>query len=234
MEAIVASKNNNDGDQRLVAYIVPKLVNELSINELRLILSQKLPSYMVPTDFMFIDSIPRLPNGKIDRTSLPEPKRKRPLLTQTYIAPRTDLEIYLSKLWCEILQIDKVGLLDPFFELGGTSLQAARIVNSIQCKLEANIYIISIFEAPTVSAYAKYLQIKHTEAVAKKFKNGINFSNDAIYMANKIKKEKECVPNINSSSNKINEMRSKVIKKKKFVEGQRLKRISQRKKSYSP
>jgi acyl carrier protein len=97
----------------------------------------------------------------------------RPDLDQTYAAPRGELENYLSNLWCDILHLDKVGIHDRFFELGGNSIQAVRFVHKLQEELEDIIQIISIFEAPTVSEYATFLKKNFGRAVRGRFRNEV-------------------------------------------------------------
>jgi hypothetical protein len=124
---------------------------------------------MIPAAFVLLESMPLSPNGKVERRKLPEPSHLRPELGQAFIAPRDELEIYLAGLWCEIINLDRVGVHDRFFELGGTSLQAARFINILQKEFNENIYVISIFESPTIAEYGEFLRHDYPTALEKKF-----------------------------------------------------------------
>ncbi len=164
---VVIAREDEPGEKRLVAYLVPRDTTPPATNELQAFLGQKLPDFMIPSAFVFLESLPLSPNGKIDRKALPLPSVRRPQLDQAYIAPRDSLEGYLVRVWQQILRLDRVGVHDRFFELGGTSLQAARFINQLQGKLGENIYIVSIFEAPTISEYAAFLREQYAESLSR-------------------------------------------------------------------
>ena len=168
-ETVVTAIDDPNSDKRLVAYVVPGRDSKPTIEALRGMLHTSLPDYMVPSVFVMLDAMPRLPNGKIDRQRLPQPEQKRPDLGQAYVPPQSELQQYLANLWCAILMLDKVGIYDRFFELGGTSILAARFVNQLQAELGEFIYIVSVFEAPTIKEYADFLRNHYTDAVAGKF-----------------------------------------------------------------
>ncbi|MEJ2431315.1 MAG: sulfotransferase, partial [Deltaproteobacteria bacterium] len=138
------------------------------ITQLRNHLEVKLPDYMIPSAFVTLDEMPLSPNGKVDRRALPVPSMERPDLEQPYVAPRNKLEHYLEGIWREIIKLDRVGIHDRFFELGGSSLQAARFINRLQQELGENIYIVSIFESPTIAEYAAFLQRDYARSVSIK------------------------------------------------------------------
>ena len=169
LETVVMARDDLPGDKRLVAYLVSDPGNAPNISELHALLSEKLPEYMMPSAFVMLDAMPRLPNGKIDRQALPAPEQKRPDLGQPYVAPRGDLQRYLSNLWSEVLKLDRVGINDRFFELGGTSMLAAHFVNRLQAELGEVIPIISIFEAPSITEYIEFLKKHYTQTVARRF-----------------------------------------------------------------
>jgi len=168
-QSVVALRQDDRGENCLVAYIVPKNQDSPSISELVNYLRQKLPEYMVPSAFVTLNSLPLTTSGKVDRRALPAPEQKRPDLDQAYAAPRSELEQYLSKLWCDILHLDRVGIHDKFFELGGNSIQAARCVHKLQKELGTRIPIISVFEAPTVNEYTEFLKTSYRKVVSEKF-----------------------------------------------------------------
>ena len=122
---------------------------------------------MTPAVFMFLDELPLSPNGKLDRKALPEPPKSRPKLDQQLVPPRTDLERRLAETWCRILQLDQIGVHDRFFELGGDSIQAAMFINQLQASLDEFIYVVTIFENPTVADYAAFLSRDYAAAVAR-------------------------------------------------------------------
>ena len=168
-ETVVVAREDEPGNTRLVAYIVHDPEESLTVSELRRLLIEKLPDYMVPTAFVMLGALPRLASGKIDRQALPAPDQKRPHLDQPYVSPRSELQRHLSNLWCDILKLDKVGIYDRFFELGGTSILAARFVNIIQVELDESIPIISIFESSSIAEYTMFLKKQYAQAVAKRF-----------------------------------------------------------------
>jgi amino acid adenylation domain-containing protein len=155
--SVVVAREEGES-KRLIAYATSDSDTQPTVPELQAHLGRKLPSYMIPSAFIFLESMPLSPNGKIDRRALPDPGVERPALSQGYAPPGDALESYLAGMWQDILGLDRVGIHDRFFELGGTSLQAARFINRLQKELGENIYIVSIFEAPTVSAYASFLR----------------------------------------------------------------------------
>src|SRR6185369_8385979 len=106
------------GQKRLVAYVIPEKETDLGVSELRAFLQQRLPSYMVPAAFVFLEQWPLTPNGKLNRRALPAPDEHRPELDTQFIAPRTELESVLANFWAELLNLRQVGVNDNFFELG--------------------------------------------------------------------------------------------------------------------
>jgi amino acid adenylation domain-containing protein len=167
-QAVVLAREDEPGEKRLVAYVVANPGQIPDTGQLRLHLLEKLPDYMIPSAFVVLDEMPLSPNGKVDRRALPKPSNKRPELGQAYVAPRNELERYLASIWCDIIQLDRVGIHDRFFELGGTSLQAARFINRLQQELNENIYIVSVFEAPTIAEYAAFLQKDYAGALSSR------------------------------------------------------------------
>jgi len=164
-QVVVLAREDSPGDKRLVAYLTG---NGLSVGKLRAALELKLPSYMVPSAFVVLDTLPLSPMGKVDRKALPRPGGARPDLLRPYAAPRSALERLLCGLWVETLEIEPVGIHDRFFELGGTSLQAVRFVARLSDQLAERIPIVSFFEAPTIAEIARVLARDFPEAVAKR------------------------------------------------------------------
>ena len=155
--AVILSGEKSE-EQKLVAYIVPTKSETISVGTLRSFLEQQLPEYMVPTSFIFLDKMPLNTSGKVDRKALPNLNNIRPNLEEEYISPSTDLENLIFKKWSNLLNINKIGINDKFFELGGNSLLAAKFIAEIQQELNENIFITSLFENPTIASFASMLQ----------------------------------------------------------------------------
>jgi amino acid adenylation domain-containing protein len=159
-EAVVVSREDTPGVQRLLAYLVAQGDRTASVGELRSFLLDKLPDYMVPAGFVFLERLPLSPSGKVDRHALPVPDRERPNLEMAFVAPRTPVEESLVQMWAEVLGIERIGIQDNFFELGGHSLQATRIISRIRESLGVEMELPRFLKAPTVASLA--------EAVAEK------------------------------------------------------------------
>ena len=165
--AVVVANERSDGDRELVAYVAHPEGDGLPIDELRAFLGGRLPEYMVPTIFMTVERFPLSANGKVDRKALPAPTRIRPQLGTPYVAPRTEFERVIAEMWRRILGLDRIGIHDRFFELGGTSLQGARFVNQMQTELGETIFAVTLFGAPSVAEYAALLERQFPAAVAR-------------------------------------------------------------------
>jgi aryl carrier-like protein len=144
-------------ETRLIAYVERETNCALSGGELREFLNTKLPRYMIPSFFYFMDRLPMSPNGKVDYLNLPpvgDLKRERRMLFQ---APRTAMERRLSKIFAAVLGIAKVGRLDNFFDLGGHSLLAAQVAARVREAVRTNLDLRTLMQAPTVAALAQRL-----------------------------------------------------------------------------
>jgi amino acid adenylation domain-containing protein len=158
-EASVLAWERSPVDKILVAYVVPRGSTAPAIGELHDFLKTRLPDYMTPGRFMFLDSLP-LTNGKLDRTALPLPDRRRPELRTPYVQPRNDSEEKVAQLWADVLTLDRVGIHDNFFDLGGHSLAAMRIVNRLGNIFSAEISLTDLFDSPTVAELATVINDK--------------------------------------------------------------------------
>src|SRR5207253_7829839 len=152
-EIVVLAREDVPGNKRLVAYLVPRqefvaaaneqrtqteeqdgrspyasLVGGPAVEDLRGFLKDKLPHYMIPAAFVFLDALPLLTNGKVDRKALPAPDPLRPKLEEAFVAPRNPAEEVLASIWAQVLGIEKVGIHDNFFALGGASIQSLQII----------------------------------------------------------------------------------------------------------
>ena len=113
---------------------------------------------MVPSIFVRLEKFPLTPNAKLDRKALPRPEGKRPVLAQDFIAPRTEVEKQLAHLWCDLLQLEEVGIDDSFFDLGGNSLAAVRMVSHYHTRFGREIPPVKVFQYPTIAKLASFLE----------------------------------------------------------------------------
>jgi len=169
-EAVVIARDDNRNNAHLYAYYVQKEQKAeetgnpvLTVSALREYLSRELPEHMIPSFFIELEQMPLTPNGKVDRKRLPEPVRHQPQLGVTYLAPETDIEKQISDIWREVLQVQRVGINDNFFDLGGTSFDILRITSKIYEKYQKDIPVISIFQYPTVHTFVEYMNRTDTE-----------------------------------------------------------------------
>jgi amino acid adenylation domain-containing protein len=159
-QTAVVARPDNHGDDRLVAYIVPCPNQAVSINRLRDLLKATVPDYMIPSMFVVLGSLPLRPNGKVNRQTLPPPGRKRPKLSNPIAAPRTAPESIIAKIWSETLGIDEIGTDDNFFDLGGDSILASKIVATVTKTFSWGLSVREFFEAPTVARTSQILTTK--------------------------------------------------------------------------
>ncbi len=157
-EAAVTVQAGAAGASRLVAYTVGDPAGEpATADVIRNHLKQRLPDYMVPAVFVTLTAMPRNPGGKVDRNALPAPALERLGATRPYVAPRTALEEYLAGLWRDLLRVERPGVDDGFFELGGNSIEGAVLINRLQAKMGHYVSVIALFDSPTIAGLAHYL-----------------------------------------------------------------------------
>ncbi|HID51927.1 MAG TPA: non-ribosomal peptide synthetase, partial [Anaerolineae bacterium] len=152
--AVAAAVENEQGENHLIAYLVPAGENEIDFDELRAYLQNYLPLYMIPDQFILLDQLPRLPNGKVNRRALPVPD----LPQSQYVAPRNPAEEILAGLWTQVLSVERVGVYDNFFALGGHSLKATQLVSRIREAFQRDLPLRRLFENPTIADTAVFLQ----------------------------------------------------------------------------
>ncbi|MUG94289.1 amino acid adenylation domain-containing protein [Scytonema sp. UIC 10036] len=150
-------REDNPGDRRLVAYIVPPPEQTPKISQIREFLSAKLPEYMVPSAIVILESLPLTPNGKVNRRALPAPDISSEF-SDRYVAPRTPVEEILSLIWTQVLKVERVGIHDRFFELGGHSLLAMQLISRIRTSLKVELPLRSLFATPTIAALSQNIQ----------------------------------------------------------------------------
>ncbi|MFG2169745.1 amino acid adenylation domain-containing protein, partial [Micromonospora chersina] len=146
--------------QRLVAYVVAPS-GLPTADELRAHLRAGLPEHMIPSVFVELLSLPLTANGKLDRAALPAPEGERPELSGAYQAPETPTEVAVAGIWADLLDLDRVGATDNFFDLGGHSLLANRVVARIRAALGVEVPLALLFDHPTVSRLAAALGVTH-------------------------------------------------------------------------
>jgi amino acid adenylation domain-containing protein/non-ribosomal peptide synthase protein (TIGR01720 family) len=177
-EGVVIIREDNVGEKRLVAYVVPAfeevmcnqelelkaedsvIIREL-ILQLRDFLKQKLPEYMLPSSFVLLEKLPLTPSAKVDRQALPAPEPLKPELAKTFVAPITSVEEILAKIWAQVLGVGQVGIHDNFFELGGDSILCIQVIAKAQQEA-LNITLKQIFQYQTIAELAKVVDTTET------------------------------------------------------------------------
>ncbi|KOP34668.1 hypothetical protein AFK69_03320, partial [Xenorhabdus sp. GDc328] len=152
-EAVVLAREDEPGEKRLVAYLLPQEGVELVPAELRQQLAQHLADYMLPSAFVTLTSFPLTPNGKLDRRALPAPDQAA-VVTQGYEPPQGRIETALAQIWQDLLGLERISRHDHFFELGGHSLMVVRLITRIQDKFLVSIPLTSLFASPTLTEQA--------------------------------------------------------------------------------
>ena len=153
-EAVVVAQADPSSGQRLVAYVVLVGQTPPTVSDLRGLISQTLPEYMVPSAFVFLKALPLLPSGKVDRLALPQPGPERPNLDNPWVPPRTPVEEALVEIWSEVLGLDRVGIHDSFLELGGNSLRATQVVSRVISAFGVVLPLRALFDSPRVADMA--------------------------------------------------------------------------------
>ncbi|MFO0777382.1 MAG: amino acid adenylation domain-containing protein [Nitrospira sp.] len=146
----IAVVRDEQGNKRIVAYVVPETGSDVSPDDLRRVLRDQLPDYMVPSIFVVLKEFPLTPNGKVDRKALPAPESSQSNARPSALT--TPTEEILAGLWADVLSLKHVGVRDDFFELGGHSLLATQVMSRIRTAFQIELPLRSLFEAPTVEA----------------------------------------------------------------------------------
>jgi amino acid adenylation domain-containing protein len=160
---IVIAREDIPGDKRLVAYIVANAKQIPTQNELRRFLQEKLPEYMVPAAFVFLDTLPLNSNGKIDRRALPAPDISSFSQSTNFVSPRNSNEEILATIWATVLRLEQLGIHDNFFELGGHSLLATQVISRVRQAFSVEISLQVLFENPTIASLAQIIS-QHNQA----------------------------------------------------------------------
>ncbi len=157
-DAVVTSHKDGTGDDRIFAYAVPKHMPGPGINELQSFLKERLPDYMIPASWLLLDHLPLTPNGKLDRAALPLPAPDRSLIDSSFVAPVSQIQILLADIWADLLKLDRVGLLDNFFDLGGHSLLATQLISRVRDAFSVDLPLRRLLEEPSLHQMAAAVQ----------------------------------------------------------------------------
>jgi len=161
--AVVAAKETGAGEKRIVAYVVPKQPQGLTSNEIRNYVKDKLPGFMIPAAVVLLDALPLTPNGKVDHMALPMPAASGSRDEREFVAPHTATEKSLAGIWTQLLNIERVSANDDFFEMGGHSLLAVRLISRVRETSGVELQIRDIFLHPTLVALAAHVdEVKAT------------------------------------------------------------------------
>jgi len=166
-QAVVVSREEIPGDVRLVAYLVPRADASPSVADLRIFLKDRLPEYMIPSAFVILPSLPLNPSGKVDRKALPAPERMRSSLATQYEAPRTEVEAMIADLWKDVLRLEKVGVHDNFFDLGGHSLLLVQVQARLERHLKRKLAVVDLFQYPSIETLSRHLTSDEDVAPAR-------------------------------------------------------------------
>ncbi len=161
--AVVVAREDNPGAKRLVAYVVPDENEPHLFSKLQKALHAKLPAYMMPSAFLTLHALPLLPSGKVDRKALPNPGALRPELEEEFVPANDSLEEKLVNIWRQVLGVDRVGVNDNFFSLGGHSLLGVRLFAEIEKVTGWNVPLLSLFESPTIRQLADVIRRMQSE-----------------------------------------------------------------------
>jgi len=178
-DALVHTYIDRAGEQHLVAYLVLKDGIELMVSDIREYLDSRLSSQMIPGAYVFLEQLPQTSDGKVDRYGLPAPIGARPFLRTQYVAPETPMELFLAGLWAEVLDLELkyIGVLDSFFDLGGESLRATKVVARLNKHLSIQLSASVLFEYRTIRSLIAYLDgssVSETDRLARASGRGAN------------------------------------------------------------
>jgi acyl carrier protein len=158
-EAVVVLRDGPvQSEKRLIGYIVKQAGNAVATGELRERLRESLPDYMVPAVLVELEEMPLTANGKIDRKALPEPDGARPELMVEYIAPQTETEKILEEIWRRVLGVERIGILDDFFDLGIDSLLATQLLAQVNSSFQIELPLRASFDSPNIRAMAQLVE----------------------------------------------------------------------------
>ncbi len=164
-EAAVVGQSRPGREPRIVAYVVPSEHPAPSSTDLRQFAASQLIPAAVPARFVYLSAFPHTRTGKVDRKGLPDPGRGRPDLAQEFVPAASPIEAALAEIWSEVLDVSPIGRLDPFLELGGSSLMAAQIVARLAERCEVRLTPAQVFTAGTLAALAQLVVAELTSGL---------------------------------------------------------------------
>lgn len=158
-DAVVLAREDVPGDRRLAAYVMPTSASG-SLHEIEHSLKRELPDYMVPSAIVFVDAFPLTANGKLDRKALPKPDALRVSEENSaaFAAPATPVQMAVAQMWREVLKVERVGVDDNFFTIGGNSLLAARVLSRVRGQFQVELRMAAIFRTPTIAELAEQVE----------------------------------------------------------------------------
>ena len=157
-DCVVLLREDVPDTPRLVAYVVTQPEQSASVKEWQRAVGEVLPEYMLPSAYVLLDALPRTPNGKLDRLALPAPSQDRSLSETAYVAPRTPIEAELATIWSQLLGLERVGIHDNFFEVGGHSLLITQIIARLRDVFQVELPLRVLFKSPTVAELSSAIE----------------------------------------------------------------------------
>jgi amino acid adenylation domain-containing protein len=164
VQTSVVTAREDNGEKRLVAHVVPKPGSKPNEQSLRDAIRHRLPDYMEPSAFVWLETLPLTPNGKVDRAALPSPDTQTGAMDEEFVAPRNPTEEALAEIISDVLKVQRVSVHDDFFHLGAHSLLGAQIVAHVRNIFGADLKLLDVFDAPTVAQLSGRIE----QALARK------------------------------------------------------------------
>ncbi|WP_161975672.1 non-ribosomal peptide synthetase [Tengunoibacter tsumagoiensis] len=168
-DVVTIAREDQPGEKYLVSYLVVTNETTTTVTALRAYLSEKLPQYMIPSTFVKLEQLPLMPNGKLNRDALPIPDMERPDLSEAYVAPRTPIEALVAEIMLQLLNKSQIGVFDNFFDLGGDSILATRIVTRLRETFQVTITLRQFYAQPTVAHITEVILQALSEQVGEEF-----------------------------------------------------------------
>jgi len=162
-ESVLLVREDGSGNKQLVAYVVCRRKEPPTAGRLREFLKERLPEHMLHMTFVMLDTMPLTTSGKIDRRMLPDPKSLAPSAAESYIAPRNEVERIITDIWQEVLKVERVGVNDNFFDLGGHSLLMFQIQGKLRQAFQTDLSTVDLFKYPSVSSLRERLSREEIE-----------------------------------------------------------------------
>jgi len=157
-QCVIVASEEQSGEKKLIAYYEAQLKEQPAVSDLREHMKNKLPDYMIPTLWVALPSMPLTPNGKVDRKALPHVEQQRLAPSSSPVAPRTETENILARIWAEVLGTQEMGVHDDFFELGGHSLLAVNLIGEVERIFGIRFPLLSLFNAPTIAQFSEVIE----------------------------------------------------------------------------